>query len=113
MRVTNFAELMSGNSRAEIRCLYTGNLVRVLTVSPDYRTVEIDPMLPNHAPIRVPITTPITYEPWMFDRGNMLFPESALIKDHPTAPSETRLKICGEGDPITYPDGESATVNPA
>jgi hypothetical protein len=110
MRVTNFAELMSGEPRAEIRCLYTGTLVRVLTVSSDWQTIEIDPQIGDAGKLTVPITTPITYQPWTFDRGNMLFPAPDGTGNFTPG---TPLKICGEGDPITYASGESATVDPA
>lgn len=118
MKVTNFAQLMSGEPRAEIRCLYTGKLVRVLTVSPDSRTVEIDAQDGGRTVVTVPITTPITYEPWAMDRGNMLFPAAAVIDPPPAiadlVANDPRqvLKICGEGDPIAYASGETATVNP-
>jgi hypothetical protein len=107
MIVTNFAELMSGETHAEIYCLYSGNLVRRLTVTPDRRSVEIDAMMGEH--LVVPIDTPIRFEPWVLDRGSMLFPAPA---DAPEQYRGADLKICGEGDPITYASGERATVEP-
>lgn len=109
---------MSGEPRAEIYCLYSEKLVRVLTVAPDGQTVEIDAQ-DGRTVVTVPMTTPIRYEPWTMDRGNMLFPAAAVISP-PSQIAELLandpqqvLKICGEGDRIVYASGETATANPA
>jgi hypothetical protein len=111
MKVTTFRELMNGHATAEIRCLYTGNLVRKLSLTTGAVSgtvyVEIDPVVGPRC--RVPDVTPITYTPWVLDRGNMNFPGDATgVPEY----ADKTLKICGEGDPITYGDGTAATVNP-
>lgn len=94
-----FQSLMNGHKSAEIRCLYRGELVRRLTVEGD--TVEIDAMTVK---VKVPLSTPITFEPWCLDRGNMLFP----------APGHgDRAKLCTEHDRITFDDGSEGHVDPA
>lgn len=106
MKVASFRDLMNGQESAEIACLYTGKTVRKLSMI-NADSVLVDAIIGPK--VTIPLDTPITYEPWVFDRGNMLFP----------APDELRkdfgniLKICGEGDRITYCDGTDDTVLPA
>lgn len=106
MKVATFRDLMNNHFTAEIHCLYTGNLVRRLACHPD--GVRIIPT--GHDAITVPYDTPITYEPWLMDRGNMNFAGDATAD--PKFAGKT-LKICGEGDPITFQDGTVDYVMPA
>lgn len=111
MKVATFRDLMNGHAKAEIYCLYRGTLVRKLTVGPN--VVVIDPT--GGAPfVTVPADTPIEHVPWVFDRGNLVFPTNAVIETGvlpPACPPE--LKICGEGDTITFSDGTTDRVYPA
>ncbi len=113
MKVSSFRELMAGHKSAEIRCLYTGTLVRKLSIDADGAHVVIDAMIMI---VSVPLDTPITHQPWAMDRGNMLFKSSAVCEQTtlaavmPKVPAE--LKICGEDDPITFDDGTTDKVQP-
>ena len=110
MKVTTFRELMNGHAAAEVRCLYSRRLVRKLTATAT--EVAIDPTEGNPI-VRVPLDTPITHEPWVMDRGNMLFATGAVLNpDVLPDGMEDVLKICGEDDRVTYPDGTTASVNP-
>lgn len=111
MLVKSFRDLMNGRESAEVRCLYTGNLVRRLRLTECRTAVEIDASAPGMKAllVRVPLDTPITYRPWVFDRGNMLFDGSATGLD--VFAGET-LKICGEGDLITFEGGGTSSVMP-
>lgn len=100
MKVSSFRELMAGHKEAKIYCLYTNKLVRILTVNGDQ--VQIDATVPPI--ISVSLDTAITYEPWVMDRGNMLFVSDELPGS---------LKICGEEDLIVYEDGTSDRVQPS
>ncbi len=63
--------------------------------------------------MRLPLDTPITYEPWMMDRGSLLFASAAVLnREVLPASLPDELKICGEGDSITFADGSSDTVLP-
>lgn len=94
-----FADLMNGHKGAEIRCLYSGKLVRRLTVNGD--TLRFDAMT---VAIDIPLSTPISYEPWVFDRGSLLF-------SVPNLPDGLKVaKLCGEHDPITFDDGTEGNV---
>ncbi len=97
-----FADLMGGHKTAEIFCLYTGKLARRLTVDGD--TVSLDALTVT---VDVPLTTVIHFEPWVFDRGNMLF-----YLDTPGMPSGDPLKLCGESDLIRFADGTEGRVEP-
>lgn len=48
-------------------------------------------------------TTPIIYDPWVFDRGNILI-------DHP---SRGRIKLCTEMDILRFQDGEERMIVPS
>jgi hypothetical protein len=105
IKVDSFRTLMNEQTEATIACLYTGKLVRHLTV--DGEQVIIDPNIGDddeqHPIITVDLDTPIGYTPWVFDRGNMTF-------EHESIPQGA--KICGEGDVITYGDGEKRSIMP-
>lgn len=98
MKVASFKDLMNGYESAIIRNLIDECPVRKLKVIDNQ--VEIDAITIT---LNVPIDTPITYEPWCFDRGSMLF----SVPDFPTG------KICTELDIICFPDGTQASVEPA
>lgn len=98
MKANTFRDLMGKHKSAEIRCLYTGNLVRRLTLDGD--KVIIDALQPPI--LSVPLDAIIVYSPWVMDRGNMLF-------RHDEMPGQD-LKICGEDDRITYEDGSQDRI---
>jgi hypothetical protein len=97
---------MAGHKEAKIYCLYTGSLVRRLTVIGD--NVQIDAMVPPI--VSVSLDTPITYEPWVMDRGNMLFPP--VTEELRILGGGKGLKICGEGDQIRYEDNSVDMIYP-
>ena len=101
--VASFRDLMNGQQTATITCLYSQKVVRKLTVQGD--RVQIDPNTedaPAQYPIiSVPLDTPITYQPWVMDRGNLNF-------ETPEIPEGA--KICGEGDIITFPNEKRSIV---
>lgn len=97
MKVQSFKDLMNGHNQAEIVNLIGDNVVRRLKVQDNQ--VEIDAITIT---LTVPLDTPITYEPWCFDRGSMLF----SVPEFPTA------KICTELDIVRYPDGTEASIEP-
>ena len=89
---------MNGYQSAEIiNFVNPDNVVRRLKVIDNQ--VEIDAITIT---LTVPIDTPITYEPWCFDRGSMLF----SVPDFPQG------KICTELDTIRFPDGTEASIQP-
>jgi hypothetical protein len=57
--------------------------------------------------VDVPINTPVYYEAWALDRGNLLF----YTGDDAGAGEE--MKLCTEADEIRYPDGTVDSVYPA
>jgi hypothetical protein len=97
-----FSTLMNGRKSAEIFCLYTGKLARRLTVKGD--VIEIDAMTIK---VEVRMTTPIVFNAWVFDRGDMTFYAPDLAP-----PIGTVAKLCGEGDPIKFDDGTESHVMP-
>jgi len=106
MKVATFRDLMAGRKQAEITCLYSGKVVRKLIVMGDH--VEINAMAPPL--VWVPLDTPIRYEPWVFDRGSLLFDGDATGEARFLGAT---LKICGEGDIIIYQDKKAVPVEPA
>jgi hypothetical protein len=114
MKVANFRDLMAGYPSAEIRCLYTGNTVRRLAV--EGNLLRIDACVAGVGTVTVGLDVPITYKPWACDRGNLLFPAgecSGLPQEAIALGADALLKICGEGDTITFPDGSAQDVLPA
>ena len=97
MKATTLRDVMAGNRTAEISCLYTGKVVRRLKRVGDQ--LEVDAL---DVVVTVPLDTPLTYKPWVMDRGNMLF----------DVPGHQGAKFCGEGDHITYPDGTRDVIEP-
>jgi hypothetical protein len=90
---------LKGNTQVEIVCAVKGAVVRRLTL--DGSTVTIDPM--QGPTVDIEVSTPITYEPWIFDRGSLLFDCEI------TAPEPA--KLCTELDLVRYPDGHEEQVN--
>lgn len=109
MKVTSFRELMNGHAEAEIFCIYSGKLVRKLRLVAAGENVHVLINAMAGPIVEVPELTPIDYEPWVFDRGNMTFSGDATRL--PEFAGKT-LKICGEEDRIVYGDGTKATINP-
>lgn len=99
MRVRSFEELMAGHERAEIVCMVKRVVVRRLEVIGGL--VHIDAL--SGPTVSVPLGMGIEYEPWVMDRGNMLFecPEVG-----------GRGKICTEGDLVRFPGGREETIMP-
>lgn len=96
MKVTSFRDLMQ-HGDCTIACLYSGETVRTLTVEGD--TCHL--VAGDGTELDIPLDTPITFEPWVFDRGNMIFEHEG----------ET-LKICGEADILTAESGQYS-ITPA
>lgn len=87
-----FETFMDGHTVAIIRCAYTGNVVRRLAVFGD--VVEMH--CADGTAIGLPISTPIRYEAWFWDRGSFTFTSAEL----PEA-----AKLCTECDVVTFEDG--------
>jgi len=87
----SLARLMDGHTAAVLKCYYTGEIVRRLTVDGD--ELIIDAITET---VRAPLDTEITYKPWLMDRGDLLFDLDGR-----------KCKICGEADFICYGDPES------
>lgn len=90
------ANIMNGHKTAEIVCAYKGTVVRRLTV--DGEVITVDALTEK---VDVLLTTPVTYEAWMFDRGSMLFSYAGKVG-----------KLCTEGDIIRFADGSEGHVYP-
>ena len=94
MRVASFKDVMGGYDSAEVLCLYKGDVVRTLTA----KDGMVHMACPNGDSIDVSEDTPVVYEPWMLDRGSLVF--------------NGNLKLCTEGDHVRYPDGNEDCVVP-
>lgn len=75
-------DLLDGATRAEIVNLCGGNVVRVLRTLDEYVAIDA-----GGDSVTVPLDTVLIYEPWLMDRGSVLF-------DSPRG----RLKLCTELD---------------
>jgi hypothetical protein len=95
MIVTTVGEVLGKYNSCELKCPMRGTVVRKLTRLTD--GIEIDYF---SGKVVVPAHTPLIFEPWVMDRGSMLF-------DLPDMP---RAKFCTEFDVIVYPDGTSVPV---
>ena len=93
-----FRDLMAGHPSAEIDCLVKNALARRLTVEGD--TVVVDALAGLKAVVT--LDTDIRYEPWLMDRGSLLF-------SCPQLPDQD-AKLCSEYDIVRYPDGTTASV---
>lgn len=98
MKIRTFADLMAGRGRAEICCLYTRKVVRVLTVVDGQVHVDFT----NGESTDIPLETTIWYEPWFMDRGSLLF----------SCREASQAKICTEADVIRFPDGAEDSITP-
>jgi hypothetical protein len=93
---------MHGHKSATIHCAGTGNKVRTLTTVGKLNGIDmVEILAADGTKIEVPLDNPITYEPWTFDRGSLIF-------EYETG----NLKICTELDTITFPNGERFSVSP-
>lgn len=102
LKVSSFKELMNGQCSAEIFCAMTGNKVRTLTTAGKFNGIDmLQIVCADGTEIELPLEEPIAYEPWVFDRGSMLF-------EHETG----NLKICTELDIIRFPNGEEFQIEP-
>jgi hypothetical protein len=92
-------DVLGSYDSAEILCLYQRTVARRLKRLPEGK-VEVDAITVK---VVVDATTPLNYQPWVFDRGSLLFD----LPDHPGA------KFCGEADIVRYPDDTTDSVEPA
>lgn len=90
-------ELMNGHLKAEILCLYRGEVVRRLTVEGD--TLKFDHLEGTRD---LALDTELMFEPWCMDRGNILFNLAGF----------GMAKFCTEADVIRFEDGTRANVVP-
>ena len=85
IEVSKMSDLFSlADGPLMVTCLYTGNHVR--TISKVGKNMVVIHPAEGDA-IVVSGETPVTHEPWVFDRGNLVFKHDG----------ET-LKLCGVGD---------------
>jgi len=82
-------DLLDGALRAEIVNLLGGNVVRVLRVLDEYVAIDA-----GGDSVTVPLDTVLIHEPWLMDRGSILF-DSAR---------RGRLKLCTELDILRVAD---------
>lgn len=113
MKVANFRDLMAGYKTAEITCLYQRCVVRRLTVEGDELKIDA---CDGNGPVTVKLDAAITYQPWVMDRGSLLFDAADCVALPMAAAAlgpTAKLKICGEEDTIVFPDGSTDRVLPA
>lgn len=96
LKIKTFADLMQ-HGECTIACLYTGTVVRTLTVEGD----NCHLVAGDGTVLDIPLETKITYGMWCLDRGDMLFTLNGR-----------EMKVCGEGDILTTKDGTKYTVTP-
>ena len=101
-----FRELMGGHEMLEIVCPIKGEVVRRLKASDDHEVVSIDA---GSVVISISADTEIYYEPWVFDRGNLLFELPAHHFDKGRYPGP--LKIATEYDHVRYADGREERID--
>ena len=89
-------DVMGNHKSAEIRCPIRGEVVRRLTVNG--LNLHFDAITES---IDLPLDTELFYQPWVFDRGSILF------KD----PQRGDLKFCTEWDLIKFEDGTEQRVS--
>jgi hypothetical protein len=90
IRPQTIGELLDKSDRIEILNLFTDGTVRRLQKMGN--SVLIDALTES---VIVPADTVILYEPWVLDRGSLLF----------STPEIQHAKLCTEFDVILYPDG--------
>jgi len=88
--VSSFRDLMQ-HGDCTIACLYTQQTVRTMTVEGGICHLVAG----DGSEFDVPLDTPITFEPWVMDRGNMLFEHGG-----------STWKVCGEADILTAESGQ-------
>jgi hypothetical protein len=96
LKIKNFQDLMNGQTKAKIICPIKQQVVITLTRQGD--NVNLDSPPEN---ITIPLNTEIRYEPWMMDRGSLLFKHQGKI-----------LKIATEFDIIEF-ENEQRQLAPA
>jgi hypothetical protein len=102
MMISTFRDFFpDGETTAEIVCLMRGCVVRRLTL--DGARVIVDVL--DGTAVAVEADTAISYSPWVFDRGSLLFP-CAATAPHPA-------KICTEFDRVRYPSGREESIRHA
>lgn len=92
--MTTMRNVMNGAPEAFVVNPLNGATVRHLTVIGDDLHI-----LAGSDEIIVPLDTPLIYEPWMFDRGSLLFDSD-----------RGRLKFCTELDILRLPDGTESAI---
>jgi hypothetical protein len=102
MNVKTVGDLLNGHEHADIRCLYSHNVVRRLSLDP-HKNIVLDAL--QGPTLVIPPTTELLFEPWEMDRGSILF-------YHNDFPGKA-LKLCGEMDTIHYDDGTQDSILPA
>jgi len=101
MTVRTFADLLGEHEQASIRCLLKRTVVRRLSKDVSGNIV-LEPL--QGPTLVVPGATPIMHEPWVFDRGNLVF-------RHEDVPG--KLKLCTVYDIIAFEDGTEESLEPA
>lgn len=94
-----FETLLKGHVGAEIVCPIKNQVVRTLTRIGEF---SVQVKCADGTVTCVALATPIRYEPWALDRGNMLF----------DCPLCDNAKLCTEMDTIRYADGTKALITP-
>jgi hypothetical protein len=102
LTVESFRDLMQYGD-CTIKCLYSGEVVRTLTVVGE----SCHLLAGDGTELDIPLDTPITYQPWCMDRGNMLFSLGGQLLS-----CTTRCKICTEGDVLIADSGEYSVEPP-
>ena len=95
LTVQSFRDLMQ-HGDCTIACLYSGQVVRTLTVEGE----NCHLVAGDGTELDIPLDTPIAYEPWCMDRGSMIFTLDGR-----------QLKVCTEADILTA-DGQQYSVQP-
>lgn len=104
LKLATFVDLFSqaaGATHATIECAVKRQVVRKLRLDGD--SIVLDAL--SGPLVRVARTEAIVYEPWVFDRGSLLFNCRQL--GMPDA------KLCTEFDELVYPDGRRFQLVPA
>lgn len=95
-----FRTLLNGHDTAEIICPIKKEVVRTLRRI-GFTSVQIE--CADGTKTYVQLETPIRYEPWVFDRGNLLF----------NCPLTRNAKLCTEMDIIKFKDGTQKLIQPS
>lgn len=96
MKIRKIGDVLRHHHSAEIRCMYTNNIARKLSRDQN-NNVVLDSLVGE--PIALHPDTPIIFEPWVMDRGSILFEfkdDDGVIHLY---------KLCGEFDHIQFEDG--------